>query len=74
MRADGPHVALVNEQNQIEVKRVTLGRDLGNRVVVAEGIRGGERLVVNPERRHRQRRAGRDQPATRKPPAKFAER
>ena len=48
MRTNGPHVALVNEENQVEIKRVTLGRDLGDRVVVAEGIRGGERLVVNP--------------------------
>lgn len=48
MRTNGPHIALVNDQDQIEIKHVTLGRDLGNRVVVAEGIRGGERLVVNP--------------------------
>ncbi|HZN35967.1 MAG TPA: efflux RND transporter periplasmic adaptor subunit [Pirellulaceae bacterium] len=48
MKTNGPHVALVNDQNQIEVKRVTLGRDLGDRVIVAEGIHGGERLVVNP--------------------------
>jgi multidrug efflux pump subunit AcrA (membrane-fusion protein) len=48
MRVAGPHVAAVNDQNQIEIKRVTLGRDLGQRVVVVEGIRGDERLVVNP--------------------------
>jgi multidrug efflux pump subunit AcrA (membrane-fusion protein) len=48
MRVDGPHVATVNEQNQIEMQRVTLGRDLGPRIVVVEGIRGDERLVVNP--------------------------
>lgn len=48
MRADGPHVALVSDENQIEIRRVDLGRDLGNRVVVAHGIRGNERLVVNP--------------------------
>jgi multidrug efflux pump subunit AcrA (membrane-fusion protein) len=48
MRVDGPHVALVNSENQIQLKRVTLGRDLGGRVVVAEGIRGGEHLVANP--------------------------
>ncbi len=48
MRVDGPHVALVTSENQIELKRVTLGRDLGGRVVVVEGIRGGERLIVNP--------------------------
>lgn len=48
MRVDGPHVATINDQNQIEIQRVTLGRDLGPRVVVVEGIRGDERLVVNP--------------------------
>jgi multidrug efflux pump subunit AcrA (membrane-fusion protein) len=48
MRVDGPHVALVNDQNQIEMQRVSLGRDLGTRVVVVDGIEGGERLVVNP--------------------------
>jgi hypothetical protein len=45
---DGPHVATVNDQDQIEIQRVTLGRDLGPRVVVVDGIRGDERLVVNP--------------------------
>lgn len=48
MRVDGPHIALVDESNRIEIKRVSLGRDLGSRVIVAEGIRGGERVVVNP--------------------------
>jgi multidrug efflux pump subunit AcrA (membrane-fusion protein) len=48
MRIDGPHVAVVNEQDQLELIPVRLGRDLGSRVVVTEGIRGAERLVVNP--------------------------
>jgi multidrug efflux pump subunit AcrA (membrane-fusion protein) len=48
MRIDGPHVAVVAEDGRLEVKRVGLGRDLGGRVVVVDGINGGERLVVNP--------------------------
>ncbi|HVC95865.1 MAG TPA: efflux RND transporter periplasmic adaptor subunit [Pirellulales bacterium] len=48
MRVEGPHVAVVSEQSQIELKHVSLGRDLGARVVVLDGIRGNERLVVNP--------------------------
>ncbi|MCE9552503.1 MAG: efflux RND transporter periplasmic adaptor subunit [Planctomycetes bacterium] len=48
MRVEGPHVAMVNERNQVEFKPVRLGRDLGHRVVVAEGIGGRERLIVNP--------------------------
>ncbi len=48
MRVEGPHVAVVNDQSRIEIRPVILGRDLGDRVVVAEGIRGDEQLVVNP--------------------------
>lgn len=48
MRVAGAHVAVVNSDNQIEIKPVKLGRDLGHRVVVTDGIRGDERLVVNP--------------------------
>jgi len=48
MQVDGPHVVVVNDQDEIEVRQVSLGRDLGPRVVAVEGIRGDERLVVNP--------------------------
>jgi len=48
MRVAGPHVAVVTDQDQIELKPVKLGRDLGTKVVIASGIRGDERLVVNP--------------------------
>lgn len=34
MRVQGPHVAVVDEQDQIELKRMSLGRDLGARVIV----------------------------------------
>ena len=48
MRVAGPHVALVDDESHVELKPVTLGRDLGNRIIVTAGIQGGERLVVNP--------------------------
>lgn len=48
MRVEGPHVAVVTDQNQVELRSVSLGRDLGNRVIVVNGIRGNERLIVNP--------------------------
>ena len=48
MRVDGPHIAVVNARNQIELKLVTLGRDLGRSVVVTNGVQGNERLIVNP--------------------------
>lgn len=48
MRVDGPHVAMVNDENRVELRPVTLGRDLGRQVIVVDGIGGGERLIVNP--------------------------
>jgi len=48
MKVEGPHVAVVDEQGQVELRRVSLGRDLGSRVVVNSGLLGSEQLVVNP--------------------------
>jgi hypothetical protein len=47
MRVDGPHIAVVDAKNEVDLRKVTLGRHLGSRVVV-NGIRGHEQLVVNP--------------------------
>jgi len=48
MRVAGPHVALVNGNNEVEMKPVSLGRDLGKQIVVVAGIQGDEQLIVNP--------------------------
>ena len=48
MRVGGPQIAVVDGRDEIEMRPVTLGRDLGRRVIVAEGINGDERLVINP--------------------------
>lgn len=48
MRIDGVQVAVVDSENRIALRPVTLGRDLGNRITVVAGIQGHERLVVNP--------------------------
>jgi multidrug efflux pump subunit AcrA (membrane-fusion protein) len=47
MRVEGSFVAAVDDTGKVELKQVRLGRDLGGRVV-AEGLRGDERLIVNP--------------------------
>ena len=48
MRVSGPQVAVIDEDYRIELRPVTLGRDLGSRIIVASGLTGHERLVVNP--------------------------
>jgi hypothetical protein len=48
MRVDGPHVAVVDRANRVEIRTIKLGRDLGQRIAVTAGITGDERLIVNP--------------------------
>lgn len=47
-RAQGLQVATVNAQNQIELKSISISRDFGAKVEVANGINLGDRVVINP--------------------------
>ncbi len=46
--AQGMRVAAVNANDKVELKLVTLGRNLGNRVEVESGLSLSDRLVDNP--------------------------
>ena len=47
-RADGPQVAIVDAQNRVHLRNVTLGENLGQTVQVTSGLALGEKLVNNP--------------------------
>ncbi len=47
-RAGGPRVAVVDGAGAIRYKSVTVGRDFGTTVELADGLAGGETLVVRP--------------------------
>ncbi|MEA3151077.1 MAG: hypothetical protein QOD56_2016 [Gammaproteobacteria bacterium] len=47
-QAAGPQVALVNNRNQIELRKVALGRDFGNTIEIMSGIGAGDRIVASP--------------------------
>ena len=47
-RAAGSQVALVDAQNRIRLRSVTLGQNLGEIVQVTSGVAVGDRLVNNP--------------------------
>lgn len=44
----GPRLVIVTSEGTLRVQRVTLGRDFGTTAEVLIGLKGGERLVVNP--------------------------
>jgi RND family efflux transporter MFP subunit len=47
-QAKGPQVGVVNSQNRVELRQVTLGRDFGNTVEILSGIRQPDAVIVNP--------------------------
>jgi RND family efflux transporter MFP subunit len=47
-QAQGPQVGVVNSQNQVELRKVTLGRDFGNKVEILNGISQAEAVIDNP--------------------------
>jgi len=47
-RASGVTVAVVDAQGRVQLRTVTLGRDFGDRVEIASGLQGNERVVANP--------------------------
>lgn len=47
-RSEGPQIAIVNENNQVELRKVVLGRDFGAVLEILEGIQPKDRVVVNP--------------------------
>jgi RND family efflux transporter MFP subunit len=47
-QADGPQVGLVNHQNQVELRKVTLGHDFGDTIQILTGIRPTDAVIANP--------------------------
>jgi RND family efflux transporter MFP subunit len=47
-RADGAQVAIVDAQNRVHLRNVTLGQNLGQTVQVTSGLSPGDELVNNP--------------------------
>jgi RND family efflux transporter MFP subunit len=48
IRKEGTQVAVVDEQNKVHLQKIKLGRDFGVSSDVIEGLKGGEKLVLNP--------------------------
>lgn len=47
-QAPGLQVAVVKNNNQVWLQSIKIGRDFGNRVEVIEGLKPGERIILNP--------------------------
>jgi multidrug efflux pump subunit AcrA (membrane-fusion protein) len=47
-QAQGPQVGVVNRQNRVELRKITLGRDFGSSVEVVSGISQADAVIANP--------------------------
>src|SRR6202790_5021127 len=47
-QAEGPQVGMVNSQNQVELRKVTLGHDFGDAIQITTGVRPTDAVVANP--------------------------
>jgi multidrug efflux pump subunit AcrA (membrane-fusion protein) len=47
-QAPGPQIAIVNSQDRIELRPVSIGSDFGNTVEITSGITADDRVVANP--------------------------
>jgi RND family efflux transporter MFP subunit len=47
-QSDGPQVGVVNSQNQVELRKVTLGHDFGDTIEIVSGVRQTDSIIANP--------------------------
>lgn len=47
VRAEGPRVAIVDDDSRLRYINVTVARDLGTEIEISQGLVGNERVVVN---------------------------
>jgi RND family efflux transporter MFP subunit len=47
-QADGPQVGVVSSQNQVALRKVTLGHDFGDTIQILTGVRSTDAVIANP--------------------------
>jgi RND family efflux transporter MFP subunit len=47
-QAEGPQIGIVNGQNQVELRKVTLGHDFGDTIQIVSGVHPTDAVVANP--------------------------
>ena len=47
-QSDGPQVGVVNSQNQVELRKVTLGHDFGDTIEIVGGVHQTDAVIANP--------------------------
>ena len=47
-RSEGPTLGVVSSDNRVQLKKIKIGRDLGTRLEIVQGLSPGDRVIVSP--------------------------
>jgi RND family efflux transporter MFP subunit len=47
-RAEGLQVGVIDSNNKVSLRKVTISRDFGNEVEISTGLQSGDRIILNP--------------------------
>jgi len=47
-RSEGPAVGVVNSSGKVEIRKIVIDRDLGDKLQISEGISKADQVIVNP--------------------------
>ena len=47
-RSEGPAVGVVGADNKVEIRKIQIGRDLGDKLEIVEGLKPTDQLIINP--------------------------
>ena len=47
-RSEGPSVGVVHPDGKVEVRKIVISRDLGDRLQIAQGLTEADQVIVNP--------------------------
>src|ERR1700722_1168501 len=47
-RSEGPSVGIVHSDGKVEIKKVVINRDLGDKLQIAEGLSESDQIILNP--------------------------
>ena len=48
LRSEGPSVGVVLPDGKVEVRKIAINRDLGDRLQIAQGLTEADQVIVNP--------------------------
>jgi hypothetical protein len=47
-RSEGTAVGVVNQDDTVELKQIKIGRDLGTKLEITQGLNANDRVIINP--------------------------